>query len=428
MRKTGVILTAFLFTILVSEIFAQDYIEKQLRSYRNPDELVTLSAEVKFQQAIELLSKVSESTTGKKIVSATTVDSPIGIEIENMPYDKVLYIVAQMKGLIVEEKEDVIIVKGTGEDKIPEEEKEFYASVDEREVKISALFFELDVNESRERGIDWKMILSNQGANLGIVSGVDPELRQQQEGGGGGGGGTGGQQTTQLVPNFNVTGSTEFSAGGFFGQATAMFRMFEEENLGEILASPNIVTRDRKQGRIQVGADFSIKQRDFAGNIIENFYPTGVIIEVTPYIYKEDGVDYMLLDILVERSSFQQTETTTEIRKSTAKTQVVLLDGEEVALGGLFVNEQTKIRNGVPFLKDLPWWVFGLRYIFGSDELVTRKRELVVLIKAELVPTLKERLAGVKKENVLEKELLKQREKMKYYQLHETNETIKNEE
>ena len=60
--------------------------------------------------------------------------------------------------------------------------------------------------------------------------------------------------------------------------------------------------------------------------------------------------------------------TTTIINKTTAKTQVLLLDGEETVIGGLFLNENTTVRTGIPFLKDLPWWVFGIRYLAGSDE------------------------------------------------------------
>ncbi len=66
---------------------------------------------------------------------------------------------------------------------------------------------------------------------------------------------------------------------------------------------------------------------------------------------------------------------------------------KKLLLVDYYENDETKIRNGVPFLKDLPWWVFGLRYIFGSDDIITTKKELVISIKAELLPTLKERLA-----------------------------------
>ena len=47
----------------------------------------------------------------------------------------------------------------------------------------------------------------------------------------------------------------------------------------------------------------------------------------------------------------------------------------------------------IPILKDLPWWVFGLRYLFGFNSTANSRRELVVLIKAELVPTIEERMA-----------------------------------
>ncbi len=90
-----------------------------------------------------LLSKVSESTTGKRIVSTVVSENPIGIEIESMPYDKALFMIVQYNGYLMEEKEDVIIVKRIQDDKVMPDD--IYASVDSREVKISAVFFEVDV-------------------------------------------------------------------------------------------------------------------------------------------------------------------------------------------------------------------------------------------------------------------------------------------
>ncbi|HRN26520.1 MAG TPA: hypothetical protein PLT78_08120, partial [Ignavibacteriaceae bacterium] len=174
--------------------------------------------------------------------------------------------------------------------------------------------------------------------------------------------------------------------------------------------------RDKRKGRIQVGSDFSVRTRDFAGNTVEKFFPTGTIIEVTPHVYKENGIDYVLLSILVERSSFLLSEQTTEIKKTNAETQVLMLNGEESILGGLFVNEQTVVRNGIPILKDLPWWVFGIRYLTGSDQTVDKKKELVILLKTELVPTLQERMENPIK-NPLNTEITKQNDKIKYHQL-----------
>ncbi len=395
------------------QIFAQQYWERRFKDYNNPDELVTMSESLPFNQAVDLLSKVSESVTGKRIVSTVEITDPIGVEIVNMPYDKALLIVVQYANLIFEEKQDLIVIKGKNEDE--ERSSQTYASINSREVKISAVFFEMDVQKSKKIGIDWNILLSGNSSELLGLLRTKTE-KKQQSGSGGGSGGT----KTALPSDFNLGISSDFSVGSFFGQATALFRFFEEQNIGEIISSPSIIVRDESKGSIQVGSDFSVRTRDFAGNTVEKFFPTGTIIEVTPYIQNEEGINYILLDIIVERSSFSQSETTTEIRKTNATTQIVMLDGEETILGGLFVNEEAKVRNGIPFLKDLPWWVFGIRYLTGSDETIVRKKELVILLKAELVPTLKERFANPDTKNLIQSQVQRDRERIKYHKLNET--------
>jgi type IV pilus assembly protein PilQ len=98
-----------------------------------------------------------------------------------------------------------------------------------------------------------------------------------------------------------------------------------------------------------------------------------------------------------------------------------MLNGEETVLGGLFVNEETTVRNGIPFLKDLPWWVFGIRYLTGSDETIVRKKELIILIKAELVPTLKERYANPDAKNIIQSQIDKNQKRIQYYKLNESS-------
>src|ERR1035437_10104369 len=391
--------------------FPQKYLERQLQGNISQDQIVSLSSNLTFQQAIELLSKVSEKVKGKKIVQTCALPIPLGIELTNIPYDKALVALVQMKGLIYEEKEDVIIIKRKNETISPTRTEATYASVDSREVKISAVFFEADLNAEKQLGVDWQLLLSKNGLSVG-GNGGNPILPTTTTG-----------ATTTATQGYQLNATTNFDLGGFFGNATAIFRAFETKNIGEIIASPNITTRDRAKGRIQVGTDFSIKQKDFAGNVIESFFSTGAIVEVTPYVYKEDGVDYILLSIGVERSSFTPDPTTTTVQKTSASSQVILLNGEETIIGGLYENDQTKIRNGIPFLKDLPWWFFGLRYIFGSDDIITVKKELVISIKAELIPTLKERLTGLHLSNPVKDEFKNYEDKIKIYQFNESTKT-----
>jgi type IV pilus assembly protein PilQ len=96
-----------------------------------------------------------------------------------------------------------------------------------------------------------------------------------------------------------------------------------------------------------------------------------------------------------------------------------MFNGEETIIGGLFINEEVKVRSGIPFLKDLPWWVFGIRYLTGSDETRVNKKELVILIKAELVPVLKDRVTSVKSTSPIKDEVYRLRDDIRYYQFNE---------
>ena len=73
----------------------------------------------------------------------------------------------------------------------------------------------------------------------------------------------------------------------------------------------------------------------------------------------------------------------------------------------------------MPFLKDLPWWFFGLRYVFGYESTSLVKKELLILIRAELLPTLKDRykakLEGLDVKDKFRIEREKNQDRMKDY-------------
>ena len=198
------IITSLAFVLIfISLAYPQDYLERSLKKgFTNPDELVSLSPTLSFDNAIGLLSKVSEKLTGKKIVSTISITNPINIELKNIAYDKALTIIVQMNGLMYEEKEDVIVVKRKNEPSQEKHTPETYASVDSREVKISAVFFELNTTKADQRGFDWKFLLSKDGLQWGGKIGVDQEklatcFKQQF-------------YLTNLGPEFQLNGSINF--------------------------------------------------------------------------------------------------------------------------------------------------------------------------------------------------------------------------
>lgn len=403
MKKLIVIF--ILFGLMLTTHGQIDFKDK-LKGYVRPDELVTLSESISFDQAIQVISKVSEKISGKKIVSPVSITTPIGIEIDNMQYKKALLIIVQYNNLIIEETESTIIVRKKSDVKGKGDSS--FVSIDEREVKISAVMFEANIAEMREQGINWEFLLSQTGLTIGgkLVSIQDQTSTTS---------GTSTTQTTQNPPNFNLNSKSTFSMGPWDGTATALFKFFEDENLGKIISRPVITAINGKQGKTQVGSDFSIKERDFAGNLIDKFYQSGTIIEVTPNIMTEEGIDYVYLKVRMEKSSVIIGSLSTEKPTTVVTTNLLLLNGEETAIGGLITNEETTVRRGIPFLKDLPWWVLGLRYIFGYDQVSLSQREIILLIKAEILPTLKERFAKPKEQTILKKAIDQQRSDLEKY-------------
>jgi type IV pilus assembly protein PilQ len=386
--------TVIIVLILVGNTFPQEQLEKKLSGEYSPLELVSITAYAGFDQAIKMLSAVSELVTGKSIISTVSIPNPIGVEIIKMPYMEALNLITYSFGLTYEIKETSILVRKR-EEQLEEKSilsDDTWADFDTREIKISAIFFEADVENSKKVGIDWSVLLSRNGVTLG------GELRTEtlfdKDLPGNIIGTSGNNQERGEAAGLDLGTITEFTMGEFTGNATAILRFFETQNLGDIISSPTISVRDGQKGRVQIGEDFSIKQRDFSGNVIDRFYSAGTIIEVTPYVYNKDGVNYILVKLMAERSSFFPTELTTVVKKTQATSDVLMLDGEETIIGGLYINEETTVRNGIPFLKDLPWWVFGIRFLTGSDETIVRKKEVIIVLRVELLPTLNQRISS----------------------------------
>ena len=400
------LLTVFFAFSITFTFYSQQTQEKKLTGEYNPIELVSITQYASYDQAIKMLSAVSELVTGKSIISTISSSSPIGVEIKKMPYMDALNLIVNKMNLTYEEKEGSIVIKNKEEKEEEKLKNDIYADIDAREVRISAVFFEADVQKDRNLGIDWNWLLSKNGINIGSTFRTQTEAPATQA------------QTQGKPPAFELNSSSEFKTGDFTGNATALFRFFETQNLGEILACPAITVRDKQKGRIQIGSDFSVYQRDFSGNTIQRFYSAGSIIEVTPYVYTKDSIDYILLKLNAEKSAFFPSDLTTEIKKTQATSDVLLLNGEQTAIGGLYTTEQTVVRTGIPFLKDLPWWVFGIRYLTGSDETVNTKKEIIIVIKAELLPTLKERFRMEEKENIIKQQFEKDQKDFGKYNLH----------
>ncbi len=331
----------------------------------SPDEMVTLDRSLSMKTALEILSQYSLRFDGKIIIDPGGHTAPINVMVSNMYWKRALEYVLRSNLLKFEERERHYEVQALAESGGGTAEAGLITQ-HTREVEINAVFFEADYATLVEAGVDWSLVRNGRVRVNGAFA----------------------QQVTQDL--FNVQINERARSWDIF----ALLRTFESLNKGEFLANPTIKVLDGEQGRIQVGTNFFLTTRDFAGNTRFQEFEAGVILTVVPQVIGSNDSLYVHLDIKAERSSVTPDPVAVTKSITESETQVLLVNGEEAVIAGLFSKQETDSRRGIPILKDLPPWFFGLRYLFGYNSRGVTKKELVIILQASVLPTVEERYSS----------------------------------
>jgi general secretion pathway protein D len=398
-KRTTIAFFCFLL-FLAGSLQAQTPEEKKIRRAAEgkaytQEELVSFQKDVPYNVALESLGALSKKFLKKPIIDPTPMTTPIGVEIQSMYWKDAFELILRTNNLWYAEKEDYLQVAAAGvlmAGAAPGGGAAVGGPIDSsailaksRDVIISAIFLEINTAKQRESGINFSFFRGH-GLNLEVgFSAAD--------------------KVTSNVFQANVAPSSN----NLTVDVTAALKIFESEQIGEVIARPQTVVKSGSKGRIVIGTSFSVKQRDFSGNITDMFFDAGTILEITPKIYTYGAIEFIDLPYHAERSSVSPGTVSTIINKTTSDGRLIVLNGEETYVGGLYSNDVETTREGIPILKDLPWWFFGLRYIFGYDNASVSKKELIILLKAELAPTVEDRV----KEFVKGRDVLK--DKLKEY-------------
>ena len=375
----------------------------------NPtEENITITGDTPFTKAMEIFGNAFKRFTQKPLVYESTETSEnkgadrgagaIGINIPNMYWRDAFDLVLRFNKHWYFETPDYVRVYAVGGSL---DTTKVVKAIQTKEVEISAVFFEANRTALDQLGIDWTALWNGKNAisRLNAVNaGLDPtgsgaaatgETPTTSSGSSGGSGSSSGSAS-----NGSIDYGEKFGLKVLSGNLdlVATLKALQAENLGELISCPSVTVRSGEAGRIMVGQDFSIKQRDFSGNTVEKFYSAGTIIDVEPVIMTADSLEFVEMKLTAERSSVFPDPISTIINKTQATTSIVLIDGEETVVGGLFTTDRSNIRRGVPFLRDLPWWFFGLRYLFGYEEEQLTKKELIIIMKAKIIKSVQDRV------------------------------------
>ena len=156
-----------------------------------------------------------------------------------------------------------------------------------------------------------------------------------------------------------------------------------------ILATPHVIAADNREAHILIGEEVPIltstQQSTLAtANIVSSiqYRDTGTILTILPQVNSAGLVNMEIRQEVsdVGNPSFGDTSSPSFTSRET-ETTVVVQNRESVLLGGIIDERVERIRNGVPFLMDVP--VLGRLFRVEQDK--RERTELVILITPHVI-------------------------------------------
>ncbi len=293
------------------------------------------------------------------------------------------------------------------------------------QVSIEAKIVETTLGNNDKLGIDWNLQISATGSTRPITLPF-PNDRPRwlgrsfipQ-----------GQTAAESTTTSTSTGTTTATSTGFpgaysfpfvdkgqfkfgklsFDQFSMLLEALESRRNTRILSNPTITTLNNQTANILVGEVLGIpifERNANTGSIEITGYTEkdlGIKLSVTPHVNDEGMI---LTEVKPEISSLLgYDELTPQVRAPRfatreAETQVLVKDGDTIAIGGLVSENKTNSVRKVPFLGDIP----GLGYLFTSKGTGKDRTDLLFFVTVHILKDQDFQEAKASVEKMLDKE------------------------
>ena len=246
-----------------------------------------------------------------------------------------------------------------------------------RMIQLSVIVAEISLSKIRELGVDYTVLgksidfLSLAGSQAGFSAGQlfsDPSTFPPTVTFGGG--------TSAILRHVSDR-----------VQLAAIFRLFQNKDIAEILAQPTLVIKNGRSGGFLAGGEFPVTIAT-ADTINIQFKPFGVRLDFLPTITWSNTID---LRIFPEVSEIDPAVSTVisgvsvpglRVRRSVSR--VEMREGETLIMSGLLDRRVVKSMTKFPILGDIPY----LGALFRGTRFENRETELIFLVTPRIIKAL----------------------------------------
>jgi general secretion pathway protein D len=278
-------------------------------------------------------------------------------------------VVSDLVKIYADEILNAIIILGTPEDY--QIIKDTIAKLDivPRQVLLEGAIAQIQLTDKMSLGLAWSL-----NTNLFGLSSV-----------------TIGLNPSQLSSDTSTTSGLSLIGIDSGNSVRAVINALASKSKAKLLASPHIMVSDNREARIQVGQQVPIVTSESYGGTAVSTVPIrtiqykdiGIILKVKPQINDSGLVSLELSQEIstYSKDTFYANEVQIILNKTEASTNLVVQDGQTIVIGGLIREDDSKSRQGIPFLSNIP--ILG--YLFGNTDNEALRTEIVILLTPHVV-------------------------------------------
>jgi len=182
---------------------------------------------------------------------------------------------------------------------------------------------------------------------------------------------------------------TTFDASFLSDRIDAAISALTQKDVAEVLSAPRVTTGHGRVAEIKVVNREPVVTR--TTRVVDQvtvtdetvtFEETGVTLTVTPRVLADNRIEMIVEPSVKELTGTTDTDPPVPIINTrSASTQVTIVDGKWLVIGGLMRYSERERERGVPLLKDIPLlgWLFSTKYT------VREKSNLVIFVSATVL-------------------------------------------
>jgi type IV pilus assembly protein PilQ len=300
----------------------------------------------------------AETDAAKQLLEAQKQLEPIKVKILPISYSKAKDLEVQVQGFLstrgtvkADERTNSLVVRDIAENLVKVDKLIQKLDTQTPQVYIEGKIVESSVANAKNIGVQWDAGQSS--ATIGYDIG------------------------SSIVQRTGVLG------------LTAKLQLLESDEKIKILSSPRIVTLNNQTANIEQATQFptytiTTDPTTHLQTKQVSYQTVHLNLKVTPQITAEGGVilnTEILREFAGAPDSIAPETGARSLNSRSAKSTVLVHNGQTAVLGGIYSTDNTASNAGIPILREIP--IIG--WLFGHDQLTYNKNELLIFLTPRVI-------------------------------------------